>query len=68
MTTVIDTGGEVQIDGYEDDLRADRIELLDSGMVKLVFKNQYERWYVPREKVVIRTHTDPNVEEFAAWW
>lgn len=69
MTEVIRTGGEVDIEGRDRTILADRIELLDSGMVKLVNKKQYGRTYYPRERIErIATHTDPETEEGAAWW
>ena len=66
MSHILEQGGDVTVEGYDHIDVADRIEFLDCGMVKLVWKHSYEKGYFPREKVTVHTHTRQEEEE--DWW
>jgi len=64
---VLKKGAEVKLEKNDHTLTPDRVEFLESGMVKLVFKKAYEKQYHPRERVEgVYSHT--GAEEDAEWW
>jgi len=67
MSHVLEHGGDVTVEGADWIEHADRIEFLDCGMVKLVWKADYSKAYYPRERVEVQTHTSDQ-EENAEWW
>lgn len=67
MPEVLEHGGDVTVEGAPHIETADRIEILDCGMVKLIWKTQYKKSYFPAERVEIHTHTSDD-EESAEWW
>jgi len=68
MSYIIDHGADVFVEGRDDTLCYDRVEILDSGMVVCINKGGYQKDIYAREKIKgIHTHTNDE-EESADWW
>jgi hypothetical protein len=65
--TVLPNGGEIHFADGRDAHVPDRIEILNGGMVRAIYKRQYEqKIFPPHEISGIHTHTK-NLED-EEWW
>jgi len=67
MTTILPNGGEIHFKDDRDAHVPDRIEILEGGLVRAIYKRRYEQKIYPPDQISgIHTHTN-NLED-EEWW